>query len=80
MKEILITSSVLILALLLLLLIFGKNVRRTLRICFANPFAAAHVNTEGELLAFSPSPVFQQAAAECVMGMFEPVGKLPMKL
>ncbi len=57
-----------------------KNVRRTLLICFANPFAARNVNTEGQLLAFSPSPVFQQAAAECVMGMFEPVGKLPMKL
>ncbi len=57
-----------------------KNVRRTLLICFANPFAAAHVNTEGQLLAFSPSEVFQQAAAECVMGLFEPVGKLPMKL
>ena len=57
-----------------------KNVRRTLLICFANPFAARHVNTEGQLLAFSPSPVFQQAAAECVMGRFEPVGKLPMPL
>lgn len=57
-----------------------QNVRRTLLICFANPFAANHVATEGQLLAFSPSPVFQQAAAECVMGMFEPVGKLPMKL
>ena len=57
-----------------------KNVRRTLLICFANPFAARNVNTEGQLLAFSPSPVFQQAAAECVMGLFEPVGKLPMKL
>ncbi len=57
-----------------------QNVRRTLLICFANPFAAADVNTGGKLLAFSPSPVFQQAAAECVMGMFEPVGKLPMNL
>ena len=57
-----------------------KNVRRTLLICFANPFAAADVKTEGKLLAFSPSAVFQQAAAECVMGMFEPVGKLPMNL
>ena len=57
-----------------------KNVRRTLLICFANPFAAADVNTEGKLLAFSPSAIFQQAAAECVMGMFEPVGKLPMNL
>ena len=57
-----------------------KNVRRTLLICFANPFAARNVNAEGQLLAFSPSPVFQQAAAECVMGLFEPVGKLPMKL
>ncbi len=57
-----------------------KNVRRTLLICFANPFAAADVKTEGKLLAFSPSSVFQQAAAECVMGMFEPVGKLPMNL
>ncbi len=57
-----------------------QNVRRTLLICFANPFAAADVNTEGKLLAFSPSAVFQQAAAECVMGLFEPVGKLPMNL
>ncbi len=57
-----------------------QNVRRTLLICFANPFAANHVQTGGQLLAFSPSPIFQQAAAECVMGMFEPVGKLPMKL
>lgn len=57
-----------------------QHVRRTLLICFANPFAANHVDTGGQLLAFSPSPIFQQAAAECVMGMFEPVGKLPMKL
>lgn len=57
-----------------------QNVRRTLLICFANPFAANHVDTGGQLLAFSPSPIFQQAAAECVMGMFEPIGKLPMKL
>ena len=57
-----------------------QHVRRTLLICFANPFAAAHVQTGGQLLAFSPAPAFQQAAAECVMGMFEPVGKLPMKL
>ncbi|MBR2081928.1 MAG: hypothetical protein IJ876_02820 [Elusimicrobiaceae bacterium] len=57
-----------------------QHVRRTLLICFANPWAANHVNTEGKLLAFSPSPVFQQAAAECVMGMFEPIGKLPMNL
>ena len=57
-----------------------QNVRRTLLICFANPFAANHVETGGQLLAFSPSPIFQQAAAECVMGMFEPVGKLPMSL
>lgn len=57
-----------------------QNVRRTLLICFANPFAASKVLTEGQLLAFSPSAAFQQAAAECVMGMFEPVGKLPMKL
>ncbi len=57
-----------------------KNVRRTLLICFANPFAAMDVNTGGKLLAFSPSEIFQQAAAECVMGLFEPVGKLPMNL
>lgn len=57
-----------------------QNVRRTLLICFGNPWAAANVKTEGKLLAFSPSPIFQQAAAECVMGMFEPVGKLPVKL
>ena len=57
-----------------------QNVRRTLLICFANPFAASKVQTEGQLLAFSPAAQFQQAAAECVMGLFEPVGKLPMKL
>ena len=57
-----------------------QNVRRTLLICFANPFAASKVQTEGQLLAFSPSAQFQQAAAECVMGLFEPVGKLPMRL
>lgn len=57
-----------------------KNIRRTLLICFANPFAARHVNTEGKLLAFSPAPTFQQAAAECVMGRIEPIGKLPMAL
>lgn len=57
-----------------------QPVRRTLLICFANPWAAKHVQTQGALLAFSPAAEFQQAAAECVMGMFEPVGKLPMKL
>ncbi len=57
-----------------------QNVRRTLLICFANPFAASKVQTEGQLLAFSPAAEFQQAAAECVVGMFEPVGKLPMNL
>ena len=57
-----------------------QNVKRTLLICFANPWAAKEVNTQGQLLAFSPAPVFQQAAAECVMGKFEPVGKLPISL
>ena len=57
-----------------------KNVKRTLLICFANPFAANHVDTGGQLLAFSPAPAFQQAAAECVMGIIEPVGKLPVIL
>ena len=57
-----------------------KNVKRTLLVCFANPWAANHVQTEGQLFAFSPSAAFQQAAAECIMGRFFPTGKLPMDL
>lgn len=54
--------------------------QHTVLLCFANPWMASDIPAEGTLFAFSPSPIFQQAVAECLMGNFEPVGKLPIQL
>lgn len=57
-----------------------KYAQHTVLLCFANPWMAKDIPAEGTLFAFSPSPVFQQAVAECLMGKFEPTGKLPIEL
>lgn len=57
-----------------------RHSQRTILLCFANPWMASDIPAEGKLFTFSPSPVFQQAAAECLMNKFQPQGKLPIKL
>lgn len=57
-----------------------QHAQHSVLICFANPWMASEVPTDGKLFAFSTSPLFQQAAAECLMGEFEPHGKLPINL
>lgn len=57
-----------------------RHAQHTVLICFANPWMATNIPAEGKLFAFSPSPVFQQAVAECLMGEFKPQGTLPITL
>ncbi len=57
-----------------------RHAQHTVLVCFANPWMATHIPAEGKLFAFSPSPVFQQAVAECLMGEFKPQGTLPVTL
>ena len=57
-----------------------RHSQRVILICFANPWMASDIPAEGKLFTFSPSPVFQQAAAECLMNKFEPKGTLPVTL
>ena len=57
-----------------------KHAQHTVLLCFANPWMASDIEAEGKLFAFSPSPIFQQAVAECLMGKFKPQGKLPIQL
>lgn len=57
-----------------------KYAQHTILLCFANPWMASNIPAEGTLFAFSPSPVFQQAVAECLMDEFTPTGTLPIKL
>ncbi len=57
-----------------------QHTQHSALICFANPWMASDVPTDGKLFAFSPSPLFQQAAAECLMGEFNPHGTLPITL
>ena len=49
-------------------------------LCFANPWMASKIEANGKLFMFSPSPIFQQVAAECLMGKCNPCGKLPIEL
>lgn len=57
-----------------------RHAQHTVLICFANPWMATNIPAEGKLFAFSPSPVFQQAVAECLMGEFKAQGTLPITL
>lgn len=51
-----------------------------LLIALANPWAAKQLNAQSTLFTFSPAPSFQRAAAECLLGKFEPQGHLPVTL
>lgn len=57
-----------------------RHSQHTVLLCFANPWMASNIDADGRLFAFSPSPIFQQVVAECLMNRFEPQGKLPIKL
>ena len=57
-----------------------RYAQQTALICFANPWMANDIPTNGKLFTFSPSPIFQQAAAECLMSEFQAQGKLPITL
>lgn len=49
-------------------------------ISFANPWSVRGLNSRSQLFAFSPSPVFQQAAAEVLLGKWQAAGQLPITL
>lgn len=51
-----------------------------LLVTLANPWGAKQLKAQSTLFTFSPAPSFQQAAAECLLGRFEPTGKLPITL
>ena len=57
-----------------------RHSQHTVLVCFANPWMATNISAEGKLFTFSHSPIFQQAAAECLMGEFNPQGTLPITL
>ena len=54
--------------------------RQNILISFANPWAAAQFDCGGKLFTFSPSPVFQEAAAQVLLGQWTPQGHLPILL
>ena len=49
-------------------------------ISFANPWTVRGLNSASQLFTFSPSAVFQQAAAEVLLGHRTAPGKLPISL
>lgn len=58
-----------------------KSARESVFISFASPWAARAVPAvKNLLLAYSPSPAFQQAAAKALTGKLQPVGMLPVSL
>lgn len=57
-----------------------KHYPAHLLIALANPWAAKQLNAQSTLFTFSPAPSFQRAAAECLLGKFEPQGHLPVTL
>ncbi len=57
-----------------------QHAKHTVLLCFANPWIAKDISAEGKLFIFSPSPAFQQATAECLMGAFKPQKSLPISL
>lgn len=54
--------------------------KQSILVSFANPWTAAGLPAQGRLFTFSPAPAFQTAAAECLLGIFKPQGKLPVSL
>lgn len=54
--------------------------KHTVLICLSNPWAASSLTAQTKILVFSPSPVFQQAAAETLLGKIKPTGQLPVDL
>ncbi len=55
--------------------------QQTVFVSFASPWAARAVpSAEGKLFAFSPTPAFQQKAADVFCGKLKPQGKIPVQL
>lgn len=54
--------------------------KHTVLICLSNPWAASSLPAQAKIFTFSPAPVFQQAAAETLLGKLRPAGKLPVDL
>lgn len=54
--------------------------KQTVLICMANPWASCGLPAQAKIFTFSPTPVFQQAAAEILLGKLEPKGVLPVDL
>ena len=52
--------------------------KHTVLICMSNPWAAGSISAQAKIFTFSPAPIFQQAAAETLVGKLHPTGKLPI--
>ena len=54
--------------------------KETVLICLSNPWIASSLSAQARIFTFSPSPAFQQAAAEMLLGKLKPEGVLPVDL
>ncbi len=57
-----------------------QHSKQNLVISLSNPWITQHLPCNGKLFTFSPAPVFQQAAAEVLLGNLTPKGKMPVLL
>ena len=54
--------------------------KQTVLICLANPWVASSLSAQAKIFTFSPAPLFQQAAAEMLLGKLKPTSVLPIDL
>ena len=54
--------------------------KQTVLVCLSNPWLASALPAQARIFTFSPTPIFQQAAAEVLLGKFKPGGTLPIDL
>lgn len=54
--------------------------KQTVLICLANPWVASSLSAQAKIFTFSPTPAFQQAAAEMLLGKLKPTSVLPIDL
>ena len=57
-----------------------QHAKHTIMICLSNPWTSHALKADTSIFTFSPTPAFQQAAAECILGILTPEGKLPVIL
>ena len=54
--------------------------KHTVLICLSNPWVASSLQAQAKIFTFSPAPLFQQTAAEVLLGKLKPGGTLPVDL